>query len=106
MKATTTAIISDRSESIVIMRGSSDLDAQTVRLVDLAQRPIQRMTIGGDVVLITLIVLGEHDMDIKRGDKFWVGTAPFSAADDDLYEILGPRPGEAIKTAAEATLIT
>ncbi len=98
MKATNTAIIADKSTSIAILRGDSTESAQTVRLVDLSQRPMERLTEGGDVVLITLVVVGEHDMNIQRGDRFFVNSA--------FYEVIVVRPWEHIKTVAECQLVT
>lgn len=102
MKATNVAIIGDRDTSIVIMRGDDDLDAQTVRLVDLGNRPQERLTVGGDVVNISLLVVGETDLDIQRGDTFWVGTEPFGEAGDQLYEVIFVRIDQEVKVVAEA----
>lgn len=101
MKATTATIIDDQETSITIKRASGagdDPGAQDVRLVGLGQRPIQGTTIGGDVVQIALLVVGETDLDIERGDKFQVSS--------QWYEVTGLRPGEDIKVVAEARLIT
>lgn len=98
MKATTADIIADQKTSIVIMRGEVDLDAQDVRLVGLSYRPLERMTIGGDVVHVSLLVLGEVGLDIQRGDRFFVG--------EDFYEVLALRPGEDVKVVAECVLKT
>jgi len=93
--------IADDPTSITIKRASGVADdpgAQTVRLLDLQGRPIERTTIGGDVVMISLLVLGEHDLDIERGDKFKVG--------DDWYEVVEVRPGQSNKVVAECRLVT
>lgn len=99
MKAANTDIIADKDTSIAILRGASTtLAAQTVRLVDMRGRPYERVTIGGDVVLISLLVVGEHNMNVQRGDRFFVG--------GNFYEVIGTRPGEHVKTVAECKLIT
>jgi len=101
MKADVAAIIDDDETSIAIKRASGAADdpgAQDVRLVGLAQRPIQRTTIGGDVVMISLLAVGETDLDIERGDKFQVSS--------QWYEVIELRPGEDIKVVAECKLVT
>jgi len=98
MKATTATIIDDQETSITVMRGDDDLAAQNVRLVGLSQRPLERTTIGGDVVQISLLVVGETTLNIQRGDKFFVGSA--------FYEVIGLRPGEDVKVVAECKLET
>ena len=102
MKATNATIIGDRDTSIAIMRGDDDLAAQTVRLVDLSNRPQERLTIGGDVASISLLVVGETDLDIQRGDRFWTGTAPYAEAADRLYEVVFVRIDQEVKIVAEA----
>jgi len=93
--------IADDPTSITIKRASGAADdpgAQTVRLLDLQGRPYERATIGGDVVMISLLVLGEHDLDIERSDKFLVGT--------DWYEVIEVRPGQSNEVVAECKLVT
>ena len=93
--------IADDPTSITIKRASGagdDPGAQTVRLLDLQGRPYERATIGGDVVKISLVVLGEHDLDIEQDDRFKVGS--------DWYEIVEVRPGQSNKVVAEARLVT
>jgi len=99
MKATVADIIDDQETAIAILRGASTtLAAQNVRLVGLSQRPLERTTIGGDVVQISLLVVGETTLNIQRGDKFFVGSA--------FYEVIGLRPGEDVKVVAECKLET
>ena len=101
MKADVADIIDDQETAITIKRASGagdDPGAQNVRLVGLSQRPIQRTTIGSDVVWISLLVVGETDLDIERGDKFTVSS--------QWYEVIELRPGEDIKVVAECKLIT
>ncbi len=101
MKATTATIIDDQETSITIKRASGVADdpgAQDVRLVGLGQRPMQRMTIGGDVVWISLLVQGETTLDIERDDMFQVGS--------DWYKVIGVRPGEDVKVVAECMKTT
>jgi len=50
------------------------------------------------VVMVSLLVLGEHDLDIERGDKFKVGS--------DWYEVAEVRPGQSNKVVAECRLVT
>jgi len=93
--------IADDPTSITIKRASGTADdpgAQTVRLLDLQGRPFERTTIGGDVVVISLLVLGEHDLDIERDDKFKVGS--------DWYQVVELRPGQSNKVVAECKLVT
>ena len=93
--------IADDSTSITIKRASgagNDPGAQTVRLLDLSQRPSERMTIGGDVVKISMLVLGKHDLNIERDDKFKVGS--------DWYEVIEVRPAQDNKVVAECRLVT
>jgi len=93
--------IADDPTVISLKRASGvgdDPAAQTVRLLDLSQRPIERTTIGGDVVKISLVVLGEHDLDIERDDKFTVGGV--------WYEVVEVRPGQSNKVIAEARMVT
>ena len=99
MKATNATVIDDQETSIAILRGASTtLAAQNVRLVGLGNRPLERTTIGGDVVQIALLVVGETTLNILRGDRFFVGTY--------FYEVIELRPGEDIKVVAECKLIT
>lgn len=99
MKATNADIIDDQETAIIIYRDESEtLDAQNVRLVGLAQRPWERVTIGSNVVTISLVVVGETDLDIERDDRFRVGS--------DWYEVIGLRPGEDVKVVAECRLVT
>ena len=93
--------IADDPTSITIKRASgagNDPGAQTVRLLDLSQRPSERMTIGGDVVQISLMVLGQHNLNIERDDKFKVGS--------DWYEVVEVRPAQDNKVVAECRLVT
>ena len=101
MKATVADIIDDRETSITIKRASGvgdDPGAQDVRLVGLGNQAIPRTTIGGDVVMISLLVLGETTFDVERDDKFQVSS--------DWYKVIGVRPGENVKVVAECVKVT
>jgi len=101
MKATVADIIDDQEATIYIKRASGEVDdpgAQNVRLVGLGQRPYERTTIGGNVVQIACLVVGETTLDIERGDKFQAG--------GQWYEVVELRPGEDVKVVAECRLVT
>ena len=79
------------------MRGDSDLDAQTVRLLQPTSRGSEDGTPGGEEAQADLIVLGTSDLDIQRNDRFLVGT--------QLYKVIyvGPaQPSSGERTEAKA----
>jgi hypothetical protein len=71
--------IADDPVSIVVMRGESDLAAQTVRLLLPRLRPGEQGSTGGEQAEVDLIVLAKYDADIERDDRFF--------ADSQLYEV-------------------
>ena len=91
--------IADDPTSIVVMRGSEDLDAQTVRLLQPTRAAISReqASVGGEEAKADLIVLGTSSLDIQRDDRFFVGT--------QLYKVIyvgpaQPSSGERIEAKA------
>ena len=101
MKATVGEIVADQKTTIDIKRAGGageDPGEQDVRLVGLGMRPYQKRTIGGDVVEIALLVVGEYGLDIERGDKFQVGS--------QWYQVVEIRPGEDVKVVGECKLVT
>lgn len=72
----TARILSDKMSSIVLMRDGVALDAQSVRIEDLRDRPRSYQTEAGITGLAEVLILGYYDhptitdTDIQRGDRF------------------------------------
>ena len=89
--------IADDPVSIVVMRGDSDLDAQTVRLLQPTTNGAEGASVGGEEAKADLIVLGTSSLDIQRGDRFLVSSG--------LYEVFyvspqQPSSGERLEAKA------
>ena len=89
--------IADDPTSITVMRGSDDLDAQTVRLLQPTGSGREQVSVGGEEAKADLIVLGTSSLDIQRDDRFFVGT--------QLYKVIyvgpaQPSSGERIEAKA------
>ena len=76
--------IADDPVSIVVMRGSNDLAAQTVRILEPTQRGRDAGSAGGEQSSADIIVLGTSALDIQRGDRFLI--------DSQLYEVIYVSP--------------
>lgn len=87
----TAQLIADKSVSITVIRGSSPLSAQTVRLETLSSQK-QMQGPGGITYLIDAFVLGYKNhptianTDLKPGDRFAVGGVNF--------EVIMVQPGQ------------
>lgn len=66
--------ITDDSTSITIKRGSSTLDAQTVRLLTPGAQGAELSSAGGEEARADLIVLGTSSLNIQRDDRFLVSS--------------------------------
>jgi hypothetical protein len=86
--------IADDPASITVMRGQSDLSAQTVRLLQPSGRAREGGTAGGEEATADLIVLGESDLDLQRGDRFYHSS--------QLYEVMYVNPSLTGRVEAQA----
>ncbi len=78
--------IADDPVSVTLVRGSTTLTAQTVRLLQPPgeSRGQERGSAGGEQAEADLVVLGDEDLDIQRGDRF--------KADSEWYEVFYVQP--------------
>lgn len=76
--------IADDPVSVTMVRGSTTLAAQTVRLLQPPERGRERGSAGGEQAEADLVVLGEEDLDVQRGDRF--------KADSQWYEVFYVQP--------------
>lgn len=76
--------IADDPTSIAIMRGGSDLSAQTVRLLLPRRQPREAGSAGGEEATADLMVLGTSSFDVQRSDRFFVNS--------ELYEVIYVAP--------------
>lgn len=66
-----TRIIVRDSVSLVLARGAVDLAAQTVRIAPVSPGRIRITTAGQNTASeIEVVVIGQSDLDIKKGDLF------------------------------------
>ena len=86
--------IADDSVSITVMRGDSDLSAQTVRLLRPRRQANELGSTGGEEARADVIVLGTASFDVQRGDRFF--------ADSQLYEVVYVAPAQGNRVEAEA----
>lgn len=90
--ADTALLISEQPVSISVLRGSTALAAQTVR-IDALRTPRQVQAEGGEVIMTDALVVGYAghptiaDTDLQPGDRFKV--------DGRAYEIVGILPAMA-----------
>jgi hypothetical protein len=97
-------LIADKPTSIAIRRKGVALDAQTVRLEatgDPSERRGENATTGTQTVLVLGYkgVPGQPDLDIRRGDRFYV------ASDDMTYTVtqILPDMRDCVQAIAQAT---
>ncbi len=94
--------IQDNAASVVIMRGSSNLSAQTVR-VELVREGQDRMGAAGQAGVWRVVVFGvrnhptQTDTDIQKGDRFVYGGSEYR-----VIAVAMP-PGEVQATAERVT---
>lgn len=98
----TARILADKATDIVLVRAGVELDAQSVRIEDLRDRPRSYQTEGGDTGLAEILILGysNHptitDTNIQRGDRF--------ALDGAAYRVVAVVPGLENSLQAFATM--
>lgn len=86
--------IADESTSVTIRRAGVDQPAQTVRLLQPPARGQEQGSVGGEESEADLVVLGESDFDVQRGDRFLVS--------GELYEVVYVAPGQSGRVEAKA----
>ena len=84
-------LVADKSTSITVLRGSSTLSAQTVRIEDLGGRGRQVQIEAGVMAQADMLILGYKghptlaDTNLQRGDRFVAGGV--------AYEVIVVTPG-------------
>lgn len=66
--------IADDAVSLTLIRAGVEQTAQTVRLLMPKTQPRDLDSVGGHEGRIALVVLGESDFDVQRGDRFSVSS--------------------------------
>lgn len=90
-------LIAENPTEITIRRGSSTLDAQTVRLESLGTISQALRSAGAAQMEGAIVVLGETDLDIRVGDRF-------NDANGELYEVKFVEPNRLACVLAQAVL--
>ena len=84
-------LIQDKATSITVIRSGTALDAQTVRIEDLTNRPRSYESEAGQTGQADVVILGYKghptidDTDLQRGDRF--------AVEGQGYEVVMVAPG-------------
>jgi hypothetical protein len=88
--------IADDPVSVTLVRGSTTVAAQTVRLLHPPGAPAgtEAGSPGGEQTEADLVVLGESDFDVQRGDRF--------TTDGEWYEVFYVQPAQSNRVEALA----
>jgi hypothetical protein len=90
-------IVADNTTSITIRRGSSDLDAQNVRVAGAGRASARQDSDGGQESRGTVHVYGAGDLDIQVDDRFTISGV--------LYRVTFVKPSRLMGTVAVAEAI-
>ena len=90
-------IVGDNDTSITIRRGSSELDAQTVRIAGAGRASARRDSEGGQESRGSVIVCGSASLDVAVDDRF--------TANSVLYRVTYVRPSRLFGIVAEAEVV-
>lgn len=88
----------ERAEAIVIRRGATSLEAQTVRIEKANQFGALERSLNGKQYRAQAIVLGDTDLDIAVEDRF-------NDANGILYMVIFVNPNHEACTVAELTAV-
>jgi hypothetical protein len=94
MLADAAGIVADNPTSITIRRGTSDLDAQNVRVAGAGRASARQDSEGGQESRGAVHVYGAGDLDIQVDDRFTISGV--------LYRVTFVKPSRLMGTVAVA----
>jgi hypothetical protein len=97
MQADLLAVRDDRPASVAFRRGSTVIDAQTVRIARAGARGQVARNVEGSESRMEVVVLGDTTLDVEVGDRFTEGGV--------LYQVVFVRPNRSAGTMAECRAV-